>query len=177
MLCFRQVSLFAELFNEMLMRDFGFAIYKALMAAPVRKDAEKDNKKSKDKDGEKKKDKEEKEKDDSSKKDEKKESSDEPSGKKRKVEDEKERDRDGRKESSSSKRDEREKDEEHSDEDAGKRKEKLKYITDKPDLLMAFVYFDQSHTGYLMDKDVEEILYTLGLHLSRAQVGFLLSQR
>lgn len=35
---------------------------------------------------------------------------------------------------------------------------------------MAFVYFDQSHCGYLLEKDLEEILYTLGLHLSRAQV-------
>jgi len=29
-----QVSLFAELFNEMLIRDFGFCIYKALLACP-----------------------------------------------------------------------------------------------------------------------------------------------
>jgi len=28
------VSLFAELFNEMLIRDFGFCIYKALLACP-----------------------------------------------------------------------------------------------------------------------------------------------
>ena len=50
-----QVSLFAELFNEMLMRDFGFTIYKALVAAPPKveekkKDSkEKDSKDSKDK--------------------------------------------------------------------------------------------------------------------------------
>lgn len=36
---------------------------------------------------------------------------------------------------------------------------------------MAFVYFDQSHCGYLLEKDLEEIMYTLGLHLSRAQVS------
>ena len=29
-----EVSLFAELFNEMLMRDFGFHIYKCLVQAP-----------------------------------------------------------------------------------------------------------------------------------------------
>lgn len=57
---FVQVSLFAELFNEMLQRDFGFRIYKALASLPnkderrdkkekVRKDAEKrDIKKEKD---------------------------------------------------------------------------------------------------------------------------------
>ena len=44
-----QVSLFAELFNEMLMRDFGFRIYKALVSAPEKKEEEKD-KKDKDKD-------------------------------------------------------------------------------------------------------------------------------
>lgn len=38
---------------------------------------------------------------------------------------------------------------------------------------MAFVYFDQSHCGYLLEKDLEEIFYTLGLHLSRAQVIYL----
>lgn len=43
-------------------------------------------------------------------------------------------------------------------------------VTVNRDLLMAFVYFDQSHCGYLLEKDMEEILYTLGLHLSRAQV-------
>lgn len=43
-------------------------------------------------------------------------------------------------------------------------------ITHNRELLMAFVYFDQSHCGYLLERDLEEILYTLGLHLSRAQV-------
>lgn len=44
-------------------------------------------------------------------------------------------------------------------------------ITHNKELLMAFVYFDQSHCGYLLERDLEEILYTLGLHLSRAQVS------
>lgn len=46
-------------------------------------------------------------------------------------------------------------------------------VTFNKDLLMAFVYFDQSHCGYLLEKDLEEIMYTLGLHLSRAQVTLL----
>lgn len=49
-------------------------------------------------------------------------------------------------------------------------------VTHNRDLLMAFVYFDQSHCGYLLEKDVEEIMYTLGLHLSRAQVKKLLNR-
>ena len=43
-------------------------------------------------------------------------------------------------------------------------------MTENPALLLAFVYFDQSHTGYLLDKDAEEVLHTMGLHLSRSQV-------
>merc|ERR1711874_735271 len=59
-----EVSLFAELFNEMLMRDFGFQIYKCIAGAPVKKedDKKKDEKKEKDdkKDKEDRKEKEEK---------------------------------------------------------------------------------------------------------------------
>lgn len=49
--------------------------------------------------------------------------------------------------------------------------EKKVMVTHNKELLMAFVYFDQSHCGYLLERDLEEILYTLGLHLSRAQVN------
>uniref|UniRef100_A0A8C4Q350 Uncharacterized protein n=1 Tax=Eptatretus burgeri TaxID=7764 RepID=A0A8C4Q350_EPTBU len=48
--------------------------------------------------------------------------------------------------------------------------------TVRPDLLLAFTYFDQSHWDYLQEKDLEELLYTLGLHLSRAQIKKLLSK-
>lgn len=51
--------------------------------------------------------------------------------------------------------------------------EKKQMVTYNKELLMAFVYFDQSHCGYLLERDLEEILYTLGLHLSRAQVKIL----
>jgi len=43
-------------------------------------------------------------------------------------------------------------------------------LTVDPALLLAFVYFDQLHAGYLLDKDVEDILNIIGLQLSRAQV-------
>lgn len=46
-----QVSLFAEMFNEMLMRDFGFRIYKLLVSSP---EAAEDEKKDKPKDEDKK---------------------------------------------------------------------------------------------------------------------------
>ena len=40
-----QVSLFAESFNEMLMRDFGFSIYKKLHTIPDKKEEPKKDKK------------------------------------------------------------------------------------------------------------------------------------
>lgn len=49
-------------------------------------------------------------------------------------------------------------------------------VTHNRELLMAFVYFDQSHCGYLLERDLEEILYTLGLHLSRAQIKKLMNK-
>lgn len=42
--------------------------------------------------------------------------------------------------------------------------------------MLAFVYFDQTHCGYIFDKDIEELIYTLGLNLSRAQVRKLVQK-
>lgn len=42
-----QVSLFAELFNEMLQRDFGYRIYKALAAIPAKDEKKEKEKKAK----------------------------------------------------------------------------------------------------------------------------------
>ena len=58
---FLQVSLFAELFNELLMRDFGFQIFKALCAAPEK--PKEDDKKKKEKEKKKDEKSEEKEED------------------------------------------------------------------------------------------------------------------
>ncbi|CAJ0964723.1 unnamed protein product [Ranitomeya imitator] len=189
-----EVSLFAELFNEMLQRDFGVRIYRELLALP-----ERDEKKEK-----------------KIKKEKKDEEEDEPKIKRRKSSDEKVRleERDERKKGDRKRedyRDEEEIDDDNQDdyepigaeEDDGdyedrddddddsstkdkrddkrdskcskewpkdKEKEKKLMVTMNKDLLMAFVYFDQSHCGYLLEKDLEEIIYTLGLHLSRAQV-------
>jgi len=46
----------------------------------------------------------------------------------------------------------------------------LLYTADRR-LLLACVYFDQSHAGYLLDRDVEDIIHITGLQLSRAQVS------
>lgn len=56
------------------------------------------------------------------------------------------------------------------------KKRKAKLYTHDPNLLLAFVYFDQTHCGYIFDKDIEELIYTLGLNLSRAQVRKLVQK-
>ncbi|XP_038197859.1 cell division cycle and apoptosis regulator protein 1 isoform X2 [Arvicola amphibius] len=202
-----EVSLFAELFNEMLQRDFGVRIYKSLLSLPEKEDKKEKEKKSK-KDERK------------DKKEERDDDTDDPKPKRRKSGDDKDRkeDRDERKKEEKRKEDSKDDDEteednnqdeydpmeaeeaedeedEREEEEMNKRddkrdvsryckerpskekeKEKTQMVTVNRDLLMAFVYFDQSHCGYLLEKDLEEILYTLGLHLSRAQVKKLLNK-
>ncbi|XP_052600818.1 cell division cycle and apoptosis regulator protein 1 isoform X2 [Peromyscus californicus insignis] len=202
-----EVSLFAELFNEMLQRDFGVRIYKSLLSLPEKEDKKEKEKKSK-KDERK------------DKKEERDDDTDDPKPKRRKSGDDKDKkeERDERKKEEKRKEDSKDDDETEEDnnqdeydpmeaEDAedeeddreeeemskrddkrdvsryckerpsrDKEKEKTQMVTVNRDLLMAFVYFDQSHCGYLLEKDLEEILYTLGLHLSRAQVKKLLNK-
>ena len=62
------------------------------------------------------------------------------------------------------------------DKDKEGKKKKLKLVTHDPYLLLSFVYFDQTHCGYIFDKDIEELIYTLGLNLSRAQVRKLVQK-
>uniref|UniRef100_A0A8C3NRD1 Cell division cycle and apoptosis regulator 1 n=1 Tax=Cyanoderma ruficeps TaxID=181631 RepID=A0A8C3NRD1_9PASS len=200
-----EVSLFAELFNEMLQRDFGVRIYKALISLPERED-KKDKKSKKDERKEKKEEKEdetddpkpkrrksgddkdkkeerdEKKKEDKRKDDSKDEEETEDDNNQEEydpmeAEDAEDEDED-RDEEEMNKREDRREGNKHCKERASKDKEKDKtqMVTVNRDLLMAFVYFDQSHCGYLLEKDMEEILYTLGLHLSRAQVKKLLNK-
>ena len=49
-------------------------------------------------------------------------------------------------------------------------KKRTKYYTADKHLLFSFIYFDQEQCGYIIEKDMEEILLNLGLRLSRAQV-------
>lgn len=62
------------------------------------------------------------------------------------------------------------------DKDKDGKKKKVKLFTHDPYLLLSFVYFDQTHCGYIFDKDIEELIYTLGLNLSRAQVRKLVQK-
>ncbi len=117
------MSLFAELFNEMLMRDSGFKLYKAIVEAKSTNETKEDTKdKDKSKDG-------------------------------------------GNKE-------EKEKERTFTEEAA---KEK-KIVTVDKDLLLACSYFDLGHCGYFESKDLEDILQTMSLNLSRAQIKKLVSR-
>lgn len=186
-----EVSLFAELFNEMLMRDFGFNIYKALYELPEKlKDKKKKEDEKKGEDDKKKED--EKKKDDDKKKDdkEKKDDKDRKEDRDKKSEDHKDdrrserREDDKRKEKKEDKKSElgdSEEDDEYEDDDSNKKKDKKKkerpkMFTKDRNLLLSFVYFDQTHCGYIFEKDIEELLYTLGLSLSRAQVRKLVGK-
>ncbi|CAK9821569.1 Cell division cycle and apoptosis regulator protein 1 [Anthophora retusa] len=185
-----EVSLFAELFNEMLMRDFGFRIYRALCSLPE-KPKEKDEDKKKDKKDEKRDEKkDDKRKDDDkrcSRKDERKDDKRREGSKDKKDEKDAkcktdDKDREKEKNDDDDDDDEDESDDDDSIKDGRRdrekdgRKRKTKLYTHDPYLLLSFVYFDQTHCGYIFDKDIEELIYTLGLNLSRAQVRKLVQK-
>lgn len=167
-----EVSLFAELFNEMLTRDFGFNIYKTLHLLPPKKEDE-PKKESATEDA-----KEEDEKKVNGDGGKEKEKGTEENAKAKDDKDDKEkerareRDRDSRKKSrfdDAPEKDRRRKEKEEE-------RDRLKYYTADRDLLLSFAYFDISHCGYIFDKDVEDLFYTLGLNLSRSQIRRLVSK-
>lgn len=195
-----EVSLFAELFNEMLMRDFGMQVYRAIHDAPdIEEKEENDRKeeKEKEKDKDKKEDKDEKDKkdrDDKSAEKEKKEKSVEKS-----KEDDKDKkgDKDKKEEKDDKKSEERsvpngnEREGSHysSDDDDSvsrdstnakkdrrderkdrKKKESVPQYTAYPELLLAFTYFDVTRYGRISGTHLEDLIHTLGLQLSRSQV-------
>lgn len=149
-----EVSLFAELFNEMLSRDFGFVIYKSLLAAPEKAKEEKIEKNEKKKEVT------------------EKNGSDEPESKKVKLDDKTENEEEKReKESLSNDGDNTSVKSDEKDDEKRRRREKkeerrnspeknLRYYTALPKLLLAFAYFDQNHCGYLLEKDCEDIIHT-----------------
>ena len=53
---------------------------------------------------------------------------------------------------------------------------KKKLVTIDRDLLMACSYFDLGHCGYFETKDLEDMLFTMNLNLSRAQIKKLVSK-
>lgn len=178
--CF-EVSLFAELFNEMLMRDFGFNIYRALYALPALETSpendpkSKDNKKGKDETG-----------DEDEPREKKKRQEDESNGcgtadadavnvKKDGTDsisngDKSKSTADGEKDSKKRDKERRVRRVSRKDDDSGAEddNEHKKLVTVDPNLLLSFVYFDQTHCGYIFSNHIEEMFHALGLRLSRA---------
>lgn len=156
-----EVSLFAELFNEMLTRDFGFNIYKALHMLPAKKEEEKKEKEVIDLDAV-----EEKKVNGDAAKDKTSEEDTKSANEK----DEKDKSKDTRK---------RSRFDDPTEDDRRRRekeKERTKFYTADRELLLSFTYFDVSHCGYIFDKDIEDLFYTIGLHLSRSQIRKLVSK-
>lgn len=210
--CF-EVSLFAELFNEMLIRDFGFNIYKVLYAMPETESATAVNSEQHDA-----KDRRDKSTDDEPK--EKRHRSDSKSSKRdeatssasghdksksdggdkekdskssttnttsssstskesksrdkdREKDREKEKDKEHRRERTSRREEDNSDDERSMD---GKKRETKKMVTVDPDLLLSFVYFDQTYCGYIFSNHLEELFYALGLRLSRADAKKIINK-
>lgn len=210
--CF-EVSLFAELFNEMLIRDFGFNIYKVLYAMPETESASSEQNDTKDR-RDKSADEEPKEKrhrsdSKSSKRDDttttssasghdksksdgvdkekdSKSSTTTTTGSSSTGKDSKSRDKDREKDREKDKEHRRERtsrrEEDNSDDersiDGKKQKtgETKKMITVDKDLLLSFVYFDQTYCGYIFSNHLEELFYALGLRLSRADAKKIINK-
>lgn len=195
-----EVSLFAELFNEMLMRDFGFNIYKALCAMPEKTKEEeeaagaasneKDNKDTKErKESDAPKEKRSRKDDDTDRKGDavekiesladKDKSNDSTENKDRRIVKESGRSTENKDKDRKRRRDDDADDDTQSirsSDPKKKDKDRLKQYTADSELLLSFVYFDTTHCGYIFEKDLEELFYTLGLHLSRAQTRKLVSK-
>lgn len=185
--------MFAELFNEMLMRDFGFNIYKVLYSMPEPEQSEHDSKERRDKsvDDEPKekrhrKDNEASSESKSSKKDDsistagnEKSKSSEIDKESKSSKDTRSRDKDKDKEKSGRERRTSRREDDDSDEERSmdsKKRETKKMVTVDPDLLLSFVYFDQTHCGYIFSNHLEELFYSLGLCLSRSDTKKIINK-
>ncbi|XP_050085697.1 cell division cycle and apoptosis regulator protein 1-like [Anopheles aquasalis] len=161
-----EVALFAELFNDMLARDFGFNIYKELCAMPVKKENDSVKKESANAGNESGTVKEPVSESGNSNGDDSKPVTTATAGLVEKVEEGKKgptEERESRKRNLSR----------HSETDEGRNatgKEKGRATSVNSELLLSFLYFDVTHCGYIFEKDVEDIIYTIGLNLSRSQI-------
>ncbi|XP_037805518.1 cell division cycle and apoptosis regulator protein 1-like isoform X2 [Lucilia sericata] len=190
---FFEVSLFAELFNDMLMRDFAFNIYKEIYLyeeTPATNNSceiteikgEGDVKKEKSEAGE----------------EIKKESNSEKEIKKESKEKEEEKEKTSKKDNKTNSEEKSSKEHHNDDSQSIKsesRKRKIststsiangkdrelsvsdkKMVVVKPLLLLSFVYFDTTHCGYIFEKDLEELFTVMGLNLSRSQIKKVLGK-
>lgn len=181
-----EVSLFAELFNEMLMRDFGFNIYKAMYAMPEKSAKEEaaeekasaaaaasDDKEKRDVVAAKDDGKSDAAADDAVDKDRSNDSCDRRSTKEstatKSTDRKRRRDDETDDESSIRSGDPKRKTTTDGKSSSSTNPVPRNFYTFDPELLLSFVYFDTTHCGYIFEKDIEELFYTLGLNLSRSQ--------
>lgn len=179
-----EVSLFAELFNEMLMRDFGFNIYKAMYAMPEKSAKEEaadekasaaaasDDKEKRDAVAAKDDGKSDAAADDAVDKDRSNDSCDRRSTKEltaTKSTDRKRRRDDETDDESSIRSGDPKRKTADGKSSSSTNPVPRNFYTFDPELLLSFVYFDTTHCGYIFEKDIEELFYTLGLNLSRSQ--------
>lgn len=176
------------------MRDFGFNIYKVLHSMPETEQTnEHESKDRRDKSHEDEPKEKRHRKDESasdskaSKKDDAsssashdKSKSDDKESKSSKESRSRDKDKDKEKEKEKSSRERRtsRREEESEDERSvdGKRRDAKKLVTVDPDLLLSFVYFDQTHCGYIFSNHLEELFYSLGLRLSRADAKKIINK-
>uniref|UniRef100_A0A182UG50 SAP domain-containing protein n=1 Tax=Anopheles melas TaxID=34690 RepID=A0A182UG50_9DIPT len=156
-----EVALFAELFNDMLARDFGFKIYgelarlarKANETAAASETAKKDGTAAAA----------------AGAADGKARQGSEQGGETSNGEDSKASTEKGKDEKEQNDRKRRRR----SVEDNHRSKpepEPARFHTVLPELLLAFAYFDITQCGYIFEKDLLELIYSLGLNLSRSQI-------
>ncbi|XP_075156283.1 cell division cycle and apoptosis regulator protein 1-like [Haematobia irritans] len=180
---FFELYLFAELFNEMLMRDFAFNIYKEIYIYnekdhPAENNAENDAKQDSEKtttetNGENEEKSSNKTEDESSNKSRKRrlstadgrENSGENGSEKKPPPKRRMSTVDGREATSDDKK-----------QDAGSNNADKKMVVVKPHLLLSFLYFDTTRCGYIFERDLEDLFAVLGLNLSRSQIKKVLGK-
>ncbi|XP_013190345.2 cell division cycle and apoptosis regulator protein 1 [Amyelois transitella] len=157
-----ELFVFAELFNEMLMRDFGFYIYKTLYTLPEKVEEVKEPEKTGDK---------------AEKKDDKKTEGDKKDDVKsgdKKDDRQKDDRRDDRRDSRRRDRKDSHSDDERSN--SPRRRSRGVELPPDPYLLLSLVYFDTSRGGYVSKKDLQNLFMSLGLALSRSQIRSILEK-
>lgn len=171
------MSIFAELFNEMLMRDFGFNIYKEMYLHKEENNETTDESKDKHDEGA-----NGGNKTDVAQTMEVDEESKTSADAKSNVDGGNGKSITERRASKRSIADDAESERRHKSAGVnGKEKERehvsdKKMIVVKPQLLLSFIYFDTTHCGYIFEKDLEDLFTVLGLNLSRGQIRRVLGK-
>lgn len=172
-----EVSVFAEAFKEMLQRGFAFTIYQALKNPMPELQKEKEDEVEGE---EEKKRKAKSEEDEEPKSKKAKSESDEPEQEEKTESKEKSDDgtrshsQDGKSNGKDNQNDNKEKG--RSDHPAKNKNHTEKSVTVRRDLLLAFVYFDHTHCGFIKGSDLSDIIHSIGLGLSRSQISKLTSR-